>query len=358
MALQDEAAWIFDPANWSDRKVLHKFNTFGTVELETILRVISKPLVHEDLAVTREILKRNTNISEIYIDKCMIGDGPFKALLEGMKSLKHLKVLSLTANNLSSASVDLIINNLSGSKLSLGFSTFGQSLKLDILDLRNNHLSERDAERLFNNFGHLTSLNGIPIAEIKTNMSITAFHLSKMSLHHSEMIIICLLMKGMANIDEIYISHNYFDVSALKHLVHLLAVKPQVHTLDISYNTLMTGPKNDDLSGIMELQSLLQKKSSLTNVNLAGINVPKAVMKAIELSLKVNKSVYGSKDTGYFKDFVTIALAKQAPPMRANPLENWQPNLDIDKTFCLENQVELCSVECTDKSITLVPIRK
>jgi hypothetical protein len=73
----DDFQWIFDPANWSEKKLFGKFHSFAEHK-DNVIRIVNKSLMNEEIGVTKEVLKRTSNITEIYIEKCFLGDGSFK----------------------------------------------------------------------------------------------------------------------------------------------------------------------------------------------------------------------------------------------------------------------------------------
>lgn len=350
----DDFQWVFNPANWSDKKVFAKFQTFGRVE-DHIVRIEDRSLMNEEIGVTVEVFKRVHDLREVYVDRCFLGDASCETLLEPLLRQTRLNTLSLRSNNLAHRAVDFLTHRLAKPKFSLNLAHFGTSAPLEVLDLRGNKLSESDIADLYAAFGNCRELSGIPLAKIKSNTDMPSLALSHQELHFQEMILLCLVLKDYDFIHHIDLSHNLLDAIALRHLVATLSSMSHVRSVDLSYNPFLTGAKGNDLSGVEALRDMLQRHSPLTSLALNGVNVPPSLLRQIEQSLKVNRSVAGSGNDKYFSSFLEDLAKRTGPSPKANPLESWRPSFDIDVAFCSHNPVERCSLEYDDKSFRVLP---
>ena len=350
----DDFQWVFNPANWSDKKVFAKFRSFGECS-DHQLRIEDRSLMNEEIGVTVEVIKRVRDLREVYIHRCFLGDASFETIADPLTKHSRLSTLSLRSNNLAHRAVDFLVRKFSTPKFNLSLGNFGSSVSLEELDLRGNKLSGSEVAALYTAFNFCKSLNGIPVFDIRSDSSLKALQLSRQELHFPEMVLLCLVIQDNVSIEHIDLSYNLFDAKALNHLVATLDGNHHIHSLDLSYNPMMTGSKGDDLSGLESLRNLLQRRPHITSLSLTGIHIPGPLLKQIELSLQVNRSVAGSGDEKRFEAFVHSLVQRTGPPPKDNPLKDWKPSFDIDVAFCLHNPVERCSLEHNDKGFKVVP---
>ena len=351
----DDFQWVFNPANWTDKKVFGKFQSFGRVE-DQVVRIEDRSLMTEEIGLTVEVFKRVHDLREVHIDRCFLGDTSFETLCEPLLRQTRLHTLSLRSNNLGHRAVDFLTQKLAKPKYSMTLSHFGASSPLEVLDLRGNKFSESQVTDLYAAFSSCKILNGVPVGEVRSNASLTSLSLSHQDLHHQEMILLCLVLKDNEHIEHIDLSNNLFDVNSLRHLVVTLSRMTHVHSVDLSYNAFLTGPKGNDFSGIEALRDMLQRHSPLTSLFLNGVNIPPSVLRQIEQSLKVNRSVVGAKDYQYFTAYLDDLAQRTGPSLKGNTLEYWKPSFDIDVAFCSQHPVERCSLEFSDKSFRILPM--
>lgn len=312
----------------------------------------------EEIAILKEVMNRFKDyIIEVRIDSCMLGDLALKSLVEYFVKLHALKILSLTSNNLTSSAVLLLCKHMHQTieAMTLLSSLMHSPIRLKELDLRHNRLTQTDAELLYKTFHYCLLLNGVPVASI--DRTLTQLSLTKLGFRASEMYLVCAVLKDMHVVSTVNLSSNSFDVDALKSFILFLSTKPNITSIDISNNILATGPKGNDFSAFEELTNLVRCQTSLVSVDVSGNAVPYPLLRTIEQSLQVNRSIQSIKNnTNAFENFLAKRAEQLLPCTTSSSLDGWTPCMDIDKAFCEKYGVELCDVKWTQTSIHLLPV--
>ena len=74
------------------------------------LEALNRRIMADDVVVIQEVLRRYTEVQHITFSRCFLTDDTFKLICDSMANLRHLKVLSVPINNLSSVTVGRIIS--------------------------------------------------------------------------------------------------------------------------------------------------------------------------------------------------------------------------------------------------------
>lgn len=139
-----------DLSELSNKEVLATFaqiGTFAPLDRKTgagaTLYIEGKKLLAEDINITTEILKRNSEVQVISLVQCSINDTMLEQMSTEMKQLRHLKKLILTQNLLTVTSTSILIKIFAKAPR-----------KLEIMDLRGNNLTFEDGKNHYSPVGY------------------------------------------------------------------------------------------------------------------------------------------------------------------------------------------------------------
>ncbi len=337
-----------NPKDWTRQELLEKVAGIGkfTQDKKTgvgEMIVANKRLLNDDINVMLELIRRTTEIQTISLYNCGLSDEEFEKLCTvGLKSLRHLKQLQLIQNQLTSKSVEVLIN------------TFIRSTRQPLhIDLNGNNLIFNDGVELYRAFPLIKILCGIPLSDIKSHPHLTLMDLHDCNLKFAEIGVVSCVVAEMKNLNELNLAKNNINSLCLVQLIDFLETAPNINKLDLSYNPITT--MGTDLAGLERLVIFVKNTTSLTQINLDGVEIPLVTKNKILQSLGVNRSVQGDASGYHFnKHMKEILIAKEKPEKRPNAnVANWKPKFVLDHEFVKVNRIPVCLVEFDGNDIIL-----
>ena len=256
-----------------------------------------------------------------------------------MPNLRHLKLLNLTHNSLSSASVARIAALYT-------YRSARPDRRLEDLDLRSNNLSATDGQALYDAFPLARAVNGVRLLKHRRDPTLHSIDLSEQSVRVAEVKILSGLLRALSpqHLTSINLSRNKINCRGLKELAHALDQVDRVRELDISHNPVTDGEL--DFSGLEALIGHVRASKWLCHLGREGITgLTKLQEEQLERSLQVNRSLDMQPDetglvTDKFAAFIRSRMQGTVKPLPPAPqLEDLDPVFDIDYSFCRLNRI-------------------
>lgn len=256
-----------------------------------------------------------------------------------MPNLRHLKVLNLTHNSLSSPSVARIAALYT-------YQTARPDRRIEDVDLRNNNLSVHDGQALYDAFPLARAVNGVRLLKHRRDTTLRAIDLSDQSIRIAEVRVLAGLLQALRpqHLTSVNLSRNKINCRGLKELAHALDQVDRVRDLDISHNPVMDGDL--DFSGLEALISHVRTSKWLCRLGRDGITgLTRLQEEQLERSLQVNRSLDSQPDetglvTDKFAAFIRARMAGTVQPLLPAPLlADLDPVFDIDYSFCRINRI-------------------
>lgn len=352
-----------DPSEWSKQELLERVKRMGQFLQDKktsscSLRIEGKRLLKEDIAVVKEILRRATETQVVRLINCGINDEAFVEINIGLKCLRHLKVLSLEQNVLTSVSAQALIDDFA--KL---------SRPLEDLDLRSNNLTYKDGWKLYTGFKQINTVNGIDKTFFTIQTALEVVDLENSGMKVPEMGILNGILQQNRAVNEVKLGRNKIGPKALDDLIELINNYPSVERLDLSYNPLSN--EETDFYALEHLATFANTNTQLKEVKLDGVTMPKQLKDRIEHSLMVNRSINGGKDKDHFSKFLKKRIEQTAPPLPDYHLNEmaigkntegdeeieWEDIVKVykglDINFAVKNNLPNCRVQLLPEDILL-----
>jgi hypothetical protein len=291
-----------EPEEWSKEDLMEKVARFAVYEIDRAsgcgsFKVEGKRMLGEEMKVTLELLRRNTETQLVTFKKCFMTDETFAVLAEGLKNLRHVKRLDLTQNALTRESVNLIIN------------MFKEAVrKLQHLDLRENLVNADDVRACYNAFPTIHSLNGVNLAVLKNDSDDKSYTLCERQMTITEIAVVCCVLKRYIYLDTLDISRNVVNSDCLEMLAQTLLPLRNIKTVILDYNPLTNGGEN--VAGIKAFMDMLRENKSILHVSLAGGKVPSHLAENIERSLMVNRCLAKELRGEYDNSLPLLTISK------------------------------------------------
>jgi len=305
------------------------------------LEALNRRIMADDVVVIQEVLRRYTEVQHITFSRCFLTDDTFKLICDSMANLRHLKVLSVPFNNLSSVTVGRIISLYSYE------NQHRSDRRIEEIDLRNNTLSVQDGEALYRAFPTIKSLNGIKIFRHKRDTQLRDLDLSDCNLRLPEMKILdcflhSLVPQHLANIN---LANNKINCKGLVVLANAIGEVGHVRTLDISNNPVTDGDL--DFTGLEVLVRMLRINKHLSHLKTDHVGgfTPEQI-DIMERSLAVNRCLDTEFDVedgihlDKFAAFIRKRMEHTVQPLPAAPrMEDMDPVFEADYSFCRLNRI-------------------
>lgn len=286
-----------------------------------------------------EIFRRTTEMQRVYLPFCFLNDEQAIKIILALRSVRHLKEIDLSQNQLNPPSVDMLIAQFS--KI---------SRKPQMINLRDNpNLSYDDAEKLYTAFPNIPRLNNIPIGELRrSEQAVEVLDLAQYDLKLFEVGIVKRLIEDLPRVNTINLRNNQINAKGLEVIFDVIRTRPNIRTLDLSFNPITNDGK--DLSAINILQHFLQSQTQMMYVNLEGIQLSADIQERINRALAVNRSVEGKYDGYYFNKFAASLVQSRMPVFtKLDDMSKWAPKLnEVDESFVRINRLAVPDVEILD----------
>ena len=275
-----------DPMEWSREDLMDKVARFATYETDRgsgcgSFTVEGRRMLGEEIKVTLELFRRNTETQFVTFKKCFMTDENLAQLAEGLKGLRHVKKLNLSQNALTRESTLLLIEM---------FANAGR--KLQSLDLRDNLLNEEDSRMLYYAFQTIHFLNGVNLVTLKNDSEDKSYNLSDKGMTITEIAVVCCVLKRYTYLDCLDISKNAVTSECLELLAEVLLDLRNIKRIVMSHNPLTNG--GQVMTGIKAMMNMLRVNKSILYVSLDGGMVPQVMAENIERSLMVNRCIANS----------------------------------------------------------------
>ncbi|CAE7781913.1 unnamed protein product, partial [Symbiodinium microadriaticum] len=243
--------------------------------------VEGKRMLAEEIKVTLELFRRNTETQFITFKKCFMTDEILAQLAAGLKGLRHVKKLNLTQNALTRESTNLLIEIFSNA-----------SRKLQSLDMRENLINEEDSRLLYYAFQTIHQLNGVNLAVLKNDSEDRKYNLSDKGMTITEISVVCCVLKRYLYLEDLDISKNLVTSECLEMLAATLLDLRNIKRITLNHNPLTNS--GQDMTGIKAIMNMLRENKSILYVSLEGGKVPAMLAQNIERSLMVNRCIASS----------------------------------------------------------------
>lgn len=221
-----------EPSEWSREEMMEKIKKLGNFKLDRVtgsglLEVRGKRILTDEIEVLLETFRRFNEIQRIVLQKCSVNDELIEDLCKGMKYLRHLRFLDLSNNAISKNGVMSIIKTFAS-----------MSRKLEILDLRQNNLTEDDGRMLYRSFPTLMTLNGLPIAPLKKDKDTFILDMTDQKLKLPEVGIVCSLLFDCRHVSDVRLAKNSIDARGLCTIAECIRDLNYISKIDLSFNPL------------------------------------------------------------------------------------------------------------------------
>lgn len=290
--------------------------------------ISGKRIFGESKSVLLEVFRRFPFIKNVSLTSCFLTDELFMDLVKGLALLRHLQTLNLSLNVLTTNSLKLIIER---------FAKLPVENSIQILDLRDNAISDHDGKLLYKHFRHtIIELNGLRLQAIKSNIDDSVLNMSNRKIRSCEVTILCcLLRQSCPHIQVLNLSKNNIEAEGLFVIADSVRKNNALTEIHLSNNPLTESLDGYDLSGAIEFMSALKETTRIKHVTIADCGLPKTLEESILTAVAVNRSLVGVDNPTYFQDCVEAAAHKRAARYAKDTGKHiWGPSIrDVDYNF-------------------------
>ena len=316
------------PSDWTRYELLEKVAKFSLIEVNESkikLEMNGKKLFGDIMLTLRELFHRFAEIELILLRNCFITDELFIEIVDLIKESQSLENFHVPFNYLTQKSVLAFIDAFSGKYL---------SINLRSIDMRDNQLTADDSIQLYHAFQNIQKLNGISIWAIRRNREIDSIQLSNSQLKLAEISVLQQLITEARHIKRLDLSRNLLDASCTKIIGSIVQNCPNITSIDISNNNLISTEEGTDLEGLNMILSGLKSSKTLLHLNITGCKVPSFYIEHFECSTQVNRRLHARKTSSNpFRDYIQQEAKARAEPLPTDHFLKWTPKLVVDKNF-------------------------
>ena len=345
-----------DPSEFSRAELIEQAKKLGRVKIDRKTAsgevfIDSRRLVTDEILLLCELFKRVTEIQNITLNNCGITDDVFALLLPALAEVRHIKLLHLDKNLLTSVSADALIQT---------FASHSISRRFEDLSIKKNSLFYSDGVKIYREFNMAKHLFRIPIYETLTNLPIK-LSLSNLEMNIVEVGIMAAMIKfyGRTVITHLDLSDNNLNAKAGCYVMNAVRKITTLRFLDLSRNPLTD--EGTDFSAIINIRNQVTGSDQLQHVILEGVFISTSeeisrYQETISRALMVNRSVAAARnDPNHFDNFISgIIQSRDRPDASFTPLEDQNIDLDkLDEEFLRRNKMKICSVDVSPARIKL-----